>query len=347
MHRWTARPTPRQLVRGALLGVLLVLGCGPAPAAREEGAAPAPGATAAPTVAPDHFRYAYPATSLSYAYALLGEAQGFYLQQGLAPELVQIPASPLLAALLAGEVDYSAGAAGGIRLAVRGQPVRLVSTVSLQNFSLVARPEIEDGAALRGKLVGVASRGASADRALQRAVRSLGLDPQTDVTVTALGDQQLLWEALRVGRVAAIMASPPVNVQARHEGYRVLTNTAELEPAVIGGVAATLAVLERAHERTKRLIQAEWEIVRYMKAHPAETAAFFAARFGISPEEAAAAYAEVVPHYWDRLELHLAAVDATIAAEREAAEITAEVPREQVVDPSLVAEVRAALAPAP
>jgi ABC-type nitrate/sulfonate/bicarbonate transport system substrate-binding protein len=269
-----------------------------------------------------------------------------YQRHGLAPELLQLPASTLLAALTAGEVEYTAGAAGGVRMAVLGQPVRLVSTVSLLNFSLVARPESGTPGALRGKAIGVGSRGASADRSLQRAVRSLGVDP-SDVTVVVIGDQPLQWESLRTGRVSALMSAPPASVQAQREGFAVLANTAELEPAVVGGVAGLVSRLENARERTRRLLQAEVDIVRWMKDHPADTAAHIAARYNTSQEDAAVAYTEVVPYYWDKLELDLRALDNTIAAEREAAEISAEVPRDQVADPSFLAELRAAEGRAP
>jgi ABC-type nitrate/sulfonate/bicarbonate transport system substrate-binding protein len=330
--------------------LLAALACGPsAPTAAPAPAAPPGSAAATATPAPtlDRFRYGFPATSLSYYYLQAGEAAGLYRREGLEPELLHLPASTLLAALVAGEVDYTAGAAGGIRLAVRGQPVRLLSTVSLQNFSLIARPEIASGAALRGKSIGVGSRGASADRATQRAVRSLGLDPQSDVTIVVIGDQPVQLEALRAGRLEAIMSSPPQSVQAEREGFRVLANTADLEAIVIGGVATTLAKLEGTRERTRRLLRAEWETVRYMKANPADTIALLAERFDMSPEDAAVAYTQTVPYYWDRLDLNLAAVESTIAAEREAAEMTAEVPTDRVVDPGPLAEVRAATPDAP
>jgi ABC-type nitrate/sulfonate/bicarbonate transport system substrate-binding protein len=339
-------------VAARLGGVVLLaaLACGPnAPAAGPAPAAPPSAAAVATTPTPplERFRYGFPATSLSYYYLQAGEAAGLYQREGLEPELLHLPASTLLAALLAGEVDYTAGAAGGIRLAVRGQPVRLLSTVSLQNFSLIARPEFASGAALRGKSIGVGSRGASADRATQQAVRSLGLDPLNDVTIVVIGDQPVQLEALRAGRLEAIMSSPPQSVQAEREGFRVLANTADLEAIVIGGVATTLAKLESTRERTRRLLRAEWETVRYMKANPAETIALLAERFSMSAEDAAVAYAQTVPYYWDRLELNLAAVESTIAAEREAAEMTAAVPVDQVVDPAPLAEVRASTPGAP
>jgi ABC-type nitrate/sulfonate/bicarbonate transport system substrate-binding protein len=347
------RPSHQPLARAGVPFVLIALttalvGCSrPAPsadlsAADSRAPAPAGAPVEQPARPPERFRYGYPSSSLNYFYLFLGEVEGIYARHGLAPELLQLPASTLLAALTAGEVDYTAGAAGGIRLAVLGQPVRLVSSVSLLNFSLVARPEFSTGAALKGQAVGVGSRGASADRALQRAVRSLGLDPQQDVTVIVIGDQPLQWEALRTGRVAALMAAPPTSVQAEREGYPVLANTAALEPAVVGGVAGTIERLAAARERTRRLVVAEAEIARFAKTQREQTIAHIAARYHLTLEDAAVAYAQVVPYYWDQLDFNLEAVDATIAAEREGAQITAEVPRGQVIDPSVLAEARAA-----
>jgi ABC-type nitrate/sulfonate/bicarbonate transport system substrate-binding protein len=325
------------------VALLVAMSCGFGDGAGLPPAGVAVPATPGPTAVPplERFRYGYPATSLGWAYLLLGEAQGLYQREGLAPELIQIAPAPLLAALSAGEVDYSAGGAGGIRLAIRDQPVRLLSTVSLQNFTLVARPEIESGSALRGKIVGTLSRGSAGDQAFDRALRRFGLDPEADVTKVVTGDQPVQAEALRSNRVQALVTTPPLSVQAEREGYRILANTADFDPAVGGGVVTTLARLASSRERTKRLLRAEYEIVRYLKSQPAETIAFITSYFGMSPEDAAVAYRQALPYYWDRLELHTAAVEATIAAEREVAEITAAVTRDQVVDATLLEELRA------
>ena len=93
-------------------------------------------------------------------------------------------------ALLAGEIDYSYSTGTIIRGAILGVPVRNLSfDFSRVMHSLMSRPEIPNDAALRGKRVGVSSFGATGDLAARVALRSLGLDPEKDVTIITLGDR--------------------------------------------------------------------------------------------------------------------------------------------------------------
>src|SRR5215208_5546936 len=108
-----AQPHARGAGRGmfARLGgfvLLAALACGPnAPATgpASAGATRPAAAAATPTPPLERFRYGFPATLLSYYYLQAGEAAGLYQREGLEPELLHLPASTLLAALIAGEVD--------------------------------------------------------------------------------------------------------------------------------------------------------------------------------------------------------------------------------------------------
>jgi ABC-type nitrate/sulfonate/bicarbonate transport system substrate-binding protein len=56
-----------------------------------------------------------PASSIQYFYLTVAQEQGFYREQGLDAELHLAAANAILAALTAGELDYTAGIPGGIR----------------------------------------------------------------------------------------------------------------------------------------------------------------------------------------------------------------------------------------
>ena len=100
-------------------------------------------------------------------------------------------------ALLSGDIDYSYSTGTIIRGAILGVPVRnLTFDFSRVLHALMSRPDIPNAAALRGKRVGVSSFGATGDLAARVGLRSLGLDPEKDVTIITLGPDTLRHAAL-------------------------------------------------------------------------------------------------------------------------------------------------------
>ena len=101
-------------------------------------------------------------------------------------------------------LDYSYSTGTIIRGAILGVPVRnLTFDFSRVLHALMSRPDIPNAAALRGKRVGVSSFGATGDLAARVGLRSLGLDPEKDVTIITLGTDTLRHAALLAGTVQA------------------------------------------------------------------------------------------------------------------------------------------------
>ena len=110
-------------------------------------------------------------------------------------------------------MDYIYSAGTAIRGAVQGVPVKALSFDFVRVFhSLMARPEITSPAALKGKKVAVSSFGATTDVSARASLRALGLDPNRDVTIVALGGDTLRFAALQAGTVQAAMMSLPLNI---------------------------------------------------------------------------------------------------------------------------------------
>src|SRR5206468_9251758 len=94
----------------------------------------------------------------------IAQLKGFYREEGLELETLLIRGSVGLQALIGGSVDYSSAAGSVIAAGVRGAPVRLVLIVnSKPQFDLVASPEIKSMQQLKGKFVGISSRGGAVD----------------------------------------------------------------------------------------------------------------------------------------------------------------------------------------
>jgi NitT/TauT family transport system substrate-binding protein len=175
---------------------------GAAPTARPDlrGEPSAPAAPAAQP--PDLIRIGYPSRSVTFLTMLLARDQGYYEQQGLNAELIQVRPSVGVTALLNGDVDYTESLGSNVRSALQGAPVKTVM-ISLRAplFSLVARPELRAPSDLHGRTVGITSYGGSIDQTARLVLKHYGLEPQRDVQIVPLGDAPVQYEVLKLGQV--------------------------------------------------------------------------------------------------------------------------------------------------
>jgi NitT/TauT family transport system substrate-binding protein len=281
-----------------------------------------------------------PASSIQYFYLTVAQEQGFYREQGLDADLQLAAANAILAALTAGELDYTAGLPGGIRLALRGGPVKVVSVATLQGFTLLTRPEVTAPEQLRGKPVAISSPGAIGEQAMRRALAHLGLDPQHDVTGIAMGDPAVQWQALQAGAVEAAALTLPYSVLAERDGYRVWVRTETLLRAANTGLVAPHERIDRHRDEVVRVLRAEKAAIAWMRAHRDEGAALLAARIEMAPDVARAVYDAGLATYTDTpdVETQRDAVEAVIANEKASGGIEDGKGWDELVDPTLARE---------
>lgn len=229
--------------------------------------------------------------SLSIGPLLYGIQKGFYKDEGIDLLYVSIRADLGIKALLAGELDYIYSAGTAIRGAVQGVPVKAISFDFTKVFhSLMTRSEISSAGALRGKKVAVSSFGASTDVSARVALRALGLDPNRDVTILALGEDMIRYAALQAGTVQAAMMSLPLNIRLKREGYRELFYVGQILQQPLTGLVTSKDNIQRKPEQIQRVMRA---FVRSMRAFKNERASFvsFAQRkFGLSKDVTEEAY---------------------------------------------------------
>ncbi|HEU4341771.1 MAG TPA: ABC transporter substrate-binding protein [Candidatus Binatia bacterium] len=171
----------------------------------------------------------------------IAHLKGFYREEGLDLETLLIRGSVGMQALIGGSVDYASAAGSIIAAAVRGAPVRLVLIVnSKPQFDLVAQPEIKSVQQLKGKVIGISSRGGAVDLLTQLILTQHGVAPNKDATLIVIGTPEELATALRTGRIAACLLSPPRQLILYREGYSKLAYSGDyLASYPSGGIGAT------------------------------------------------------------------------------------------------------------
>ncbi|MGE5817117.1 MAG: ABC transporter substrate-binding protein, partial [Deltaproteobacteria bacterium] len=209
----------------ALAGALFLLTVSPEPAAAQL----------------KKVRFAVATIAISEVPFKVAQIKGFYREEGLDVEMILIRGAVGAPALISGSVDYTSSSGAVIAGGVRGLKMKLILIVaSKPAFDLVASPQIQAIQQLKGKIVGLSSRGGAVDLLTQAILKRNGLTPYSDVTSMVVGSQEELMLALRAGRISAALLSPPRQFMLYREGFKQLAYSGDyMPPYPTGGIGAT------------------------------------------------------------------------------------------------------------
>lgn len=163
-------------------------------------------------------------TNVSFLAIYSALHRGFFKDEGIDLEIIYMAANLTSAAVLAGDLDYSAAVTGLIGGAVRGQPMKvLLFTVERPLLFLMSKKEIKDPKQLKGKKIAGSSPGGSATLLAYQVLRRFGLEPGQDVSVLPMGGSAAgRFAVLESGVVDASLLSVPENIIAVEKGYNEL-----------------------------------------------------------------------------------------------------------------------------
>jgi NitT/TauT family transport system substrate-binding protein len=245
--------------------------------------------------AQERVRITYASNSLAFLTAFVAKDQGFYARNGLNTELVQVRPAVAIAALLSGDADYAEVLGSAIRSAARGAPLRAISTtIRAPFFSFVANPKIKSVRELKGRSIGVTAIGGTNYISTRLVLQHFGVDPDREAKLIAIGDEKLLYEALKIQRVDAIVVAPPFSVLLKREGFPLLAHSAQLLSIPFVGLSATLEKIRQSRAQVKKVLKAEVEALRYLRDNPVGTAEVIRKRFHMDEAMARESYAAVV-----------------------------------------------------
>jgi NitT/TauT family transport system substrate-binding protein len=206
---------------------------------------------------PEKLRIAYITISGSMAAVWTAAASGEFQKEGLEVELVYIQANAAIAAVLAGEVDAVEISAPGIVPVVLagGNLTMIAGLLNKMIYSLHAQKEIKTAAQLRGKVVGTDRIGSPGNYGVRTTLVKLGLNPDTDVQLLAVGGLENRWPGLVSRQIAAAGLTPPVTFKADAQGFTKLTDTYDLPYQNVGLIVRKNEV-EKRSEVWVRLLRA-------------------------------------------------------------------------------------------
>lgn len=200
---------------------------------------------------------------------------GIFAKHGLDVDLVLIDGgAPSAAALIAGQVQFAnfGGTETMSGVAAGSDMVAVALFVPVTPWQLLAKNDYKSPEDLRGKVVGVASKGGSSEVAADLSLQRLKLDPNKDVTKQALGSVANLTAAMLGGAVYAGPGHPPDTVLLLKSGFKVIVDlAAEKIPATDNCTVVRKSYLAANKQTVQAYIDSEIEAIAAAKKDKAGT----------------------------------------------------------------------------
>jgi len=208
----------------------------------------------------------YPSRSIASIDLYIAQERGFFRQEGLQADLVQVRGNIAVTAILSGDA-HAVNNVGTIMRAMERSdiPAKVVSQSLKKNlFWLVAKPEIRSIADLKGKTFGTTTFGGAQHLAAARLFHKAGLDPDKDITVVIGGDVPAQLQSLLSGVIQVAALSPPTVIVARDRfKLKILANTIDDLPNLQNGLAVPNKLLRERRDLVKRILRARAKANRY------------------------------------------------------------------------------------
>jgi len=293
------------------------------------------------TLRAERIAIATPSRGLFEFPVVVAMRKGFFKSEGLDVDKIQMQPAIGVKALISGDVDYLLAWGSALRAAVTGVPIKaVVGLASRPLHVLIARPEIKTPKDLKGKIIGVDSVAGTVDYLSRVAVRHFGFEPEKDVKIIVTGESPTRLAALRAGSIDATPIDVAFAVKAEDEGFRRLVYLGDLIELPLSGIAVTDQKLQTQREQVKRVVRASVRGSRFMKQNRAETIQMLSDYLKITPAQSARAYDASINSFTDDGMISDKGVLLDVQLTKERLKLTKDIPLSQLVDWSLVKEIK-------
>lgn len=221
----------------------------------------------------------------------VAQHRGFFKDEALDADIIVMGATPSIAALTNGDIDFTLLTGTVIRAAIRGLPVRLVAGLMTSSpHVLLARPEVKSIRELSGKKIGLAGFG-DATQVLARIILARnGVDPDKEVQFVPLGPDAGRFAGLQQKLADAVVTSPPWDFEGKKAGYNVLARAYEYLNYPLSGVGLNVKSLQQNRDQVRRATKALIKASRFIRDNRDEAVKILMAWGKAKPEHAYASY---------------------------------------------------------
>jgi NitT/TauT family transport system substrate-binding protein len=285
---------------------------------------------------------------MSFLSGGVAQFEGYFKDEGLQVEVLQMNANVSVAALAAGNIDYNLILQSVVTANLRGLPLKIAGIlIERPNHAVVVHPSIQKFADLKGKKIAISSYGSLVDILARLTSAHFKLDPKSDVQFVAAGSSSARVTQLQSGLVQAAFVTPPGNLRAEAAGFKTLLNVRDLFAFPVNGIGVTEQKLKNERDEVKKITRALLRANRFILDNPKGAIKILAAWGRSKPEVAEEAYRFNAKNYSRNLLVSRPTLENVIESTRWNIETKRSVAVEEVFDFSLVREILKEIGEAP
>ena len=227
--------------------------------------------------AADHVKLSYVLPSVEYADDFLAIDKGYFKDEGIDIELQQAGGGAAVPALISGDIDFTGSGAVAISAILKGAKLKVLLVVDAHPaMQIWAQPAIKSFADLKGKPIGIISRGDTTEIAIRYYLAKHNL-PADYVSYTPLGAGVARFAAIASGSFPAALVNASEVEQMRVSGklgnlHRVVDLRKEITMAY-NALATSDALIAKNPDLVRRMVRAIIKGVLTVKSSRAETIA--------------------------------------------------------------------------
>ena len=284
----------------------------------------------------------YPATAMSHFPVFVGREFGQFRDEGIDVQLVRVAGNVVVAALLSGELGYTTSSDATIRSALQNIPIKMLAAIGVKpSLSLIVRPEITTVADLKGKAIAISAPGTTTDFTAREIVKHYGLNPDRDITTVGLGDQPQRMAAMQANAVAGAIVTPPNDLKAEAQGFRLLVFTGDfMEDSILGVLGTSERRIKERPDQVKRMVRAIVKTLLFIRQQPEQVTSFAQRFWKLDRKQAEKSYELVVKTMSQNGSATDAAMQFAIRQARSGIKTDKEPTPAQAVDFSFLREVQ-------
>ena len=271
---------------------------------------------------------------------IVAKERRFFEQAGFDVELINIPPTIAVTALISGDIQYVVFAGTTLNAAVRGLPVKLAMVYNDRPlFSLMARQEIRSMKDLKGKILGVATLTSGESFLSRRLLKDAGIDADKEMTLRVIGNTPDRLHALKAGLVDATTLTLPVDILAERMGLRRLAFMGEMLESINGGYGVSERWLRERPEQVKKMIAVAFRGMAHARAQRQESVALIMSRWKMERDVAEKAFDLMIKTWADTGVASDRALEEAIEESLRVTKTKQSVPISRVADFTLAREV--------
>lgn len=217
------------------------------------------------TAAAKPIRIAIPGYNITQIAFFVARERGFFKEEGLDVELIQMTGTLANLALMSGEVPFTSVPTAAMTANLRGANLRvLFTTFERPLFWLYSRPQIRDVRDLKSKKVGVGGLNQASYTLLRELLSNYGLEPGKDYTLIQAGDSAPRFMALTTGFIDATLMPLPWNFSAQEAGMHELVALSKADmTAPTGSIVVREEFLRSEPQVVEQFTRATLKALRY------------------------------------------------------------------------------------